>query len=100
MAHFIFFGLCHVIMVEKNTITVLNLVYIVLVALTFASFYVGETGIKSLVISMGVFAVAIFKATMISEYFMQLRLVSGFWRLPVIIWLAILSIVIFLAFSL
>jgi len=83
----------------KNTTTIATIVYLTLVILTFVTYWLGESGAKGLSISLGVFALALIKGTMISEHFMQLKFVSGFWRFPVLIWLVILAIVIFTAFN-
>ncbi len=98
MANFVSASLCNVMNI-KNTTTIATIVYLTLVILTFVTYWLGESGAKGLSISLGVFALALIKGTMISEHFMQLKFVSGFWRFPVLIWLVILAIVIFTAFN-
>ncbi len=73
--------------------------YLSLIALTLVTYFIGEVGVHSLMLSLGVFAIAIIKGAIISEYFMQLKLVRGIWRMPILIWLLILVVVIFTAFN-
>jgi len=70
-----------------------------LIVLTLVTYQIGESGVSSLSISLFVFAIAIFKGVMISEYFMQLKWVKGIWRWPVLVWLILISIVIYSAFN-
>ena len=86
-------------MSTKNQTTLTTLSYAVLIGLTVATYQIGETQAHSLDISLLVFAIAIFKGGMISEQFMQLRFVKGIWRWPILIWLILLSIVIYTAFT-
>mgnify|MGYP001575810834 CR=1 FL=1 len=77
----------------------ITLVYAVLVGLTIVTYQVGETQAHSLDLSLLVFAIALVKGVLISEQFMRLGSVKGIWRWPVLIWLILVSIVIYLAFS-
>ncbi|MBC8493472.1 MAG: cytochrome C oxidase subunit IV family protein [Candidatus Thioglobus sp.] len=83
---------------NKSTIWV-TIIYTLLVILTLVTYQIGESGLRSLDISLMVFAIAIAKGALISEYFMQLHWVKGIWRLPILIWLLLLSITIYIAFT-
>lgn len=83
----------------KKSINIANFIYLMLIIFTLITYQLGKFNLSSLNISLFVFFIAIVKVAMISEYFMQLKFVKGFWRLPVIIWLILLSIVIFIAFT-
>ncbi len=92
------FGLCNVMQTRDSTI-VASVIYALLIVLTLVTYQIGEIGVSSLNTSLLVFAIAIFKGIMISEHFMQLKKVKGIWRWPILIWLMLLSIVIYIAFT-
>ena len=64
-----------------------TVIYIVLMGLTFVTWAIGKAELSGLDISLLVLALALFKGLLIGDYFMGLRSVTGFWRLPVLIWL-------------
>ena len=64
-----------------------TVIYIVLMGLTFVTWMIGKAGLSGIDISLLVLALALFKGLLIGDYFMGLRSVTGFWRLPVLIWL-------------
>ena len=64
-----------------------TLVYLVLMALTFTTWYIGISGMSGIGISLAVLGIALIKGQMIGDYFMGLKAVSGFWRWVVFIWL-------------
>lgn len=76
-----------------------SVIYLLLLLLSIATYQVAETMDKQISISIGVLIVAVIKAFLISEYFMQLKQVNGFWRWSVPIWLIILAIGLFMAFT-
>ncbi len=83
----------------KHSTVSASVVFAILIVLTLVTYQIGESGVSSLSISLFVFAIAIFKGVMISEYFMQLKWVKGIWRWPVLVWLILISIVIYSAFN-
>jgi hypothetical protein len=83
----------------KNQTIIITISYVILMGLTIATYQIGEAQAHSLDVSLLVFAIAILKGVMISEQFMQLRTVRGIWRWPVLIWLILLSVVIYTAFT-
>ncbi len=87
-------------MIEKKpSTTVETIVFIVLIVLTLVTYKVGETDMSGIFVSLGVFAIALFKGALISEHFMQLKYASGIWRWLILIWLILLGIVIYIAFT-
>ena len=76
-----------------------SIIYLLLLLLSIATYQVAETMDKQISISIGVLIVAVIKAFLIGEYFMQLKQVNGFWRWSVPIWLIILAIGLFMAFT-
>ena len=55
--------------------------------LTCITWMIGKAGLSGLDISLLVLALALFKGLLVGDYFMGLRSVTGFWRLPILIWL-------------
>lgn len=64
-----------------------TVIYIALMGLTFVTWMIGRAGLSGLDISLLVLSLALFKGLLIGDYFMGLRFVTGFWRLPILIWL-------------
>ena len=85
--------------IKKQSTIVETAVFLLLIALTLVTYQVGEIGLSGTNISLGVFAIALFKGALISEHFMQLKHASGLWRWMILIWLILLGIVIYLAFT-
>ena len=61
--------------------------YLILMLLTFVTWMIGQAGLSGLGISLLVLSFALFKGLLVGDYFMGLKSVSGFWRLPILIWL-------------
>ena len=72
---------------QDKVIRPCTVIYLLLMALTFVTWVIGKAGLSGLGISLLVLLFALFKGLLIGEYFMGLRTVSGFWRLPVMVWL-------------
>lgn len=75
-----------------------TLVYLILLTLTFTTWYIGISGMSGIGISLAVLGIALFKGQMIGDYFMGLKAVSGFWRWVVFIWLFVPGGLITIAF--
>ena len=84
---------------KKQSTIVETVVFVLLIALTLVTYQAGRMGLSSVEISLGVFAIALFKGALISEHFMQLKYCSGLWRWMILIWLILLGIIIYLAFT-
>ena len=66
-----------------------TLIYVILMTLTLITWMIGKTEMSGLGISLLVLLFALVKGLLIGDYFMGLRVVSGFWRWPILIWLLI-----------
>ena len=75
-------------------------VYLVLIALTFATYVVGELGMSGLTAALLVLAGALFKGQLVGDFFMGLHGLRGPWRWVIPIWLLLTGGLITLAFSL
>lgn len=75
-------------------------VYVLLVTLTFVTFYIGEHQMGGLTIALFVLAIAMLKGHLVGAYFMGLGGLRGLWRWPVSIWLIIPGSMITTAFIL
>ena len=77
-------------MTDKNSlIRPCTLIYLLLMLLTFVTWYVGRSGMSGIGISLLVLGIALFKGQMIGDYFMGLKAVTDFWRWVIFIWLFI-----------
>lgn len=86
-------------MTDKSTIIrPCTLVYLLLLILTFITWYIGVSGMSGIGISLAVLGLALIKGQMIGDYFMGLKAVSGFWRWVVFIWLFVPGGLITIAF--
>ena len=72
---------------QRYAIRPCTIIYIALMGLTFITWMIGKAELSGLDISLLVLALALLKGLLVGDYFMGLRSVSGFWRLPVLIWL-------------
>ncbi len=75
-------------------------VYLVLVGLTFVTFFIGQMGLSGLKVALAVLFIALLKGQLVGDFFMGLRRVKGLWRWPVFIWLFIPGTLITTAFYL
>jgi hypothetical protein len=75
-------------------------VYVILIALTFATYAVGELGLSGQTASLLVLASALFKGHLVGDFFMGLHGLRGPWRWVILIWLTLIGGLISLAFSL
>lgn len=64
-------------------------VYILLMALTVATWLIGKAGLSGLEVSLVVLGFALFKGLLIGDYYMGLRGIRSIWRWVIIIWLVI-----------
>jgi len=75
-------------------------IYVLLVSLTLVTWFVGRSSLQGLPLSMLVLVIALFKAQMVGDYFMQLKPLQGMWRWVVSLWLLIPGSLIAIAFYL
>jgi cytochrome c oxidase subunit 4 len=75
-------------------------VFVLLVTLTFVTFYIGEQQMGGLTIALFVLGIAIIKGHLVGAYFMGLGGLRGLWRWPVSVWLIIPGSLITTAFIL
>lgn len=75
-------------------------VYVILVALTFVTFYIGEKEIGGLSVALFVLGIAMLKGHLVGAYFMGLGGLRGLWRWPVSVWLIVPGSLITTAFIL
>ena len=74
-------------------------VYIVLIALTFTTYAVGELGLGGLSFALLVLGIALVKGYLVGDFFMGLHGLSGPWRWVILIWLTLIGGLISLAFT-
>ena len=74
---------------KSSLIRPCTLIYLLLMLLTFVTWYIGRSGMSGIGISLLVLGIALFKGQMIGDYFMGLKAVTGFWRWVIFIWLFI-----------
>lgn len=72
---------------QRYAIRPCTVTYLILMVLTLITWMIGKAGLSGLEISLLVLLFALFKGLLVGDYFMGLRSVTGFWRLPVLIWL-------------
>ena len=75
-------------------------VFVLLVTLTFVTFYIGEQQMGGLTIALFVLGIAMIKGYLVGAYFMGLGGLRGLWRWPVSVWLIIPGSLITTAFIL
>ncbi|MGE5153949.1 MAG: cytochrome C oxidase subunit IV family protein [Bdellovibrio bacteriovorus] len=75
-------------------------VYLVLMALTFGTFAVGQLGLGGLYVSLLVLGFALLKGHLVGDFFMGLRGIRGLWRWVILVWLILPGGLITLAFVL
>lgn len=74
-------------MASKSIIRPCTLVYLIMIALTLITWWIGKTAQGGLQLSLMVLAFALVKGQMVGDWFMGLREVGGLWRWPIFIWL-------------
>ena len=57
-----------------------TIIWLLLIILTFATYAAAELGLQGKGLVLGVLTLAIIKGQLVSDYFMGLRRVRGFWR--------------------
>lgn len=57
-----------------------TLIWLLLLALTFATYAAAELGLQGKELVIGVLAIALIKGQLVSDWFMGLRRVGSFWR--------------------
>ena len=75
-------------------------VYLILVALTFTTYALGELGLGGISFSLLVLGIALVKGHLVGDFFMGLHGLSGPWRWVILIWLTLIGGLITLAFTL
>jgi len=75
-------------------------VFLVLIALTCATYVVGELGLSGLTAALLVLAGALLKGQLVGDFFMGLHGLRGPWRWVILIWLLLIGVLITTAFSL
>jgi len=73
-------------------------VYLLLMVLTFFTWYVGVSGYGGLTIAFVVLGLSLLKGHLIGDYYMGLKLVSSGWRWVIMIWLLLPGSLIAIAF--
>ena len=74
-------------------------IYLVLIALTFTTYAVGELGLGGLPLALLVLGIALVKGHLVGDFFMGLHGLRGPWRWVILIWLTLLGGLITLAFT-
>ncbi len=64
----------------SHTLCTGTLLWLLLLALTFATYAAAELGVEGNGLILGVLLLALIKGKLIVDYFMGLRWVRGFWR--------------------
>ena len=64
-------------------------VFLALVALTLVTWAIGESGTRGIGVSLFVLAVALFKGSLIGDWFMELGGLRSAWRWMVLVWLLV-----------
>lgn len=85
---------------KTTSIGFVSVIYALLVSLTLVTWFMGQSGLQGLSLSMLVLAIALFKAQLVGDYFMQLKPLRGIWRWVVSLWLLIPGSLIAIAFYL
>jgi cytochrome c oxidase subunit 4 len=75
-------------------------VWLIMLALTLATYLIGQAGLGGIGIALTVLGFALLKGQMVGDYFMGLKRLRGFWRWPVALWLFIPGALITTAFKL
>ncbi|MGA7981810.1 MAG: cytochrome C oxidase subunit IV family protein [Chromatiaceae bacterium] len=75
-------------------------VYLVMLALTLATYTIGVSGARGVKVSLLVLGFALIKGQMVGDYFMGLKGVRGLWRWVIFLWLSIPGALITAAFAL
>ncbi len=86
-------------MEDKKFIRPCTTIFILLLALTVTTWFIGTKGLSGLQISLMVLGFALVKGQLIGDYFMGLKQVSGFWRWAVTLWLVLVGSLITYAFN-
>ncbi len=74
-------------------------VYVILIALTFTTYAVGELGLGGLSFALLVLGIALVKGHLVGDFFMGLHGLRGPWRWVILIWLTLIGGLIGLAFT-
>lgn len=74
-------------------------IFLLLMGLTFVTWFIGVKQYSGLKISLMVLSIALLKGQLIGDYFMGLKRVSGIWRWVISIWLLLVGSLIAYAFN-
>lgn len=85
---------------RKRWIRPCTLVYLVMIALTLITWWIGRNARGGLELSLMVLLFALVKGQMVGDWFMGLYFVQGIWRWPIFIWLFVPGALIATAFVL
>lgn len=75
-------------------------VYLIMMALTFVTFEIGQLGLQGLTASLLVLGLALLKGQLVGDFFMGLHGIRGPWRWVILVWLFLAGGLITLAFVL
>jgi len=85
---------------QSSSVKTATFIYLLLVVLTFVTWFAGQSGLQGLHLSMLVLGIALFKIQMVADYLMGLKSVTGLWRWVISLWLLIPGSLISIAFFL
>ena len=66
-----------------------TLIYVLLMALTFVTWYIGVSGLGGLTFAYLVLGLSLLKGFLIGDYYMELKTVASGWRWIIVGWLVI-----------
>ncbi len=82
----------------RSLIRPCTLVYLLLLALTFTTWYIGVRHLSGRFFALLVFGFALVKGQLIGDFFMGLKQVAGPWRWAITLWLTLVGSAVFIAF--
>ena len=83
---------------NRSLIRPCTLIYLILLALTFTTWYIGVHHLSGRFFAVLVFGFALLKGQLIGDYFMGLRQVAGPWRWAITLCLTLVGSAVFIAF--
>jgi hypothetical protein len=83
---------------QKIAIRPCTIVYLLMMAMTLFTWYVGSAGFSGLLVSLLVLGLSLIKGQLLGDYYMGLKWVTSLWRWLIIVWLLLPGTLISLAF--
>ncbi len=83
---------------NRSLIRPCTLVFLVLLLLTFITWYIGVHHFSGRFFAVLVFGFALLKGQLIGDFFMGLKQVAGPWRWAITLWLTLVGSAVFIAF--